>query len=94
MHDNLNNGFKWISISTDYFTKTGGNHPHKKCLALEFQKNITTDNATFRYIELVKFYDRYNILLSHLTSYYFHGNGFSKSSNKNLLNITKKAMGD
>jgi hypothetical protein len=55
---------------------------------------ITTDNANaFNSIELSTFCFDYGIVLSH-SNYYPQGNGLAKSSNKNLMTIIKKMVGD
>ena len=41
---------------------------------------------------MVELYDKYNILLSHSTTYYAQGNGLAESSNKSLVNIIKKML--
>jgi transposase InsO family protein len=56
---------------------------------------ITTDNAkAFSSTELSFFYFKYGIVLSHSSNYYPQGNGLTESSNKNLMNIIKKTVGD
>jgi transposase InsO family protein len=59
-----------------------------------FVAKITTDNAkAFSTIELATFCFDYGIVLSH-SNYYPQGNGLAESSNKNLMTIIKKTMGD
>jgi transposase InsO family protein len=56
---------------------------------------ITTDNASvFRSVELMTFCSQYNITLAHSTNYYPQGNGLAESSNKNLIRIIKKVVGE
>jgi len=57
--------------------------------------NITTHDAkAFRSIYLEYFFFKYGILLSHSSNYYPKGNGLAESSNKNLMNIVKKIVGE
>ena len=56
---------------------------------------ITTDNAkAFSSLALVEFFFKYGIVLSHSSNYYPQGNGLAESSNKNLMNIVKKIVGE
>jgi hypothetical protein len=56
---------------------------------------ITTDNANvFRSIELVGFCSQYSVMLAHATNYCPQGNALAESSNKNLIRILKKTIGD
>jgi transposase InsO family protein len=56
---------------------------------------ITTDNAkAFSSTELSSFCFKYGIILSHSSNYYPQGNGLAESSNKNLMTILKKTVGD
>lgn len=56
---------------------------------------ITTNNAqAFSSIELSRFCFDYGIILSHSSNYNPQGNGLAKSSNKNLMAIIKKIVGD
>jgi transposase InsO family protein len=56
---------------------------------------ITTDNAKdFKSHALVEFFFKYGIVLSHSSNYYPQGNGLAESSNKNLMNIIKKVVGE
>ena len=56
---------------------------------------ITTDNAkAFSSYALVEFRFKYGIVLSHSSNYYPQGNGLAESSNKNLMNIIKKVVGE
>eukprot|EP00253_Pinus_taeda_P027279 PITA_27279 len=57
--------------------------------------NITTDNAkAFSSSEFSSFCFKYGIVLSHPSNYYPQGNGLAESSNKNLITIIKKIVGD
>ena len=56
---------------------------------------ITTDNApTFSSGKVNEFCFKYGIILSHSSYYYPQGNGLAESTNKNLMNILKKTVGD
>eukprot|EP00253_Pinus_taeda_P017139 PITA_17139 len=56
---------------------------------------ITTDNArAFSSLEFSSFCFKYGIILSHSSNYYPQGNGLAESSNKNLITIIKKIVGD
>jgi len=56
---------------------------------------ITTDNAkAFSSHALVEFCFKYGIVLSYSSNYYPQGNRLVESSNKNLMNIIKKVVGE
>ena len=56
---------------------------------------IITDNGPcFISSEMSSFCFKYSIVLSHSSNYYPQGNGLAKSSNKNLMTIIKKNVGD
>jgi hypothetical protein len=56
---------------------------------------ITIDNAkAFSSLDLANFFFKYGIVLSNYSNYYPQGNGLAKTSNKNLMNIIKKIMGE
>lgn len=56
---------------------------------------ITTDNANASSsAELSNFCFKYGIILSHASNYYPQGNGLANSSNKNLMMIIKKIVGE
>lgn len=40
----------------------------------------------------MKFFEKYNIILNHSTTYYPQGNGLAKSSNESLVRIVKKLL--
>jgi hypothetical protein len=107
--DNSSNGNRWIPIAIDYFTTWVESIPTKKATEevvmnfLEEQiitrfgvpSKITTHNAkAFSSHALVEFCFKYGIVLSHSSNYYPQGNGLAESSNKNLMNIIKKVMGE
>jgi transposase InsO family protein len=41
-------------------------------------------------MEMINFYQKYNIILGHSTAYYPQGNGFVESPNKSLMTTIKK----
>jgi transposase InsO family protein len=56
-------------------------------------RKIIIDNAqAFKSMEMVNFFQKYNIVLGHSTAYYPQGNGLSESSNKSLMTIIKKVL--
>jgi hypothetical protein len=56
---------------------------------------IGTDNAkAFCSAEMSSFCFKYGIILSHASDYYPQGNGQAESSNKNLMTIVKKIVGE
>ena len=56
---------------------------------------ITTDNTkAFSSFEFSSFFLKYGITLSHSSNYYPQGNGLDESSNKNVITIIKKIVGD
>jgi hypothetical protein len=55
-------------------------------------KKIIIDIAkAFTYVAVISFFQKYNIILGHSTTYYPHGNGLVESSNKNVMYIIKRA---
>lgn len=108
-HENSSNGYSWILTGTDYFTKWVKAIPAKNAtekVIMDFIENniitrfgvpakITTDNAkAFSSSEFSSFCFKYGIVLSHSSNYYPQGNGLAESSNKNLITIIKKIVGD
>ena len=56
---------------------------------------ITTDNAkAFSLAKFTNFCFNYGIILSHSSNYYPQGKGIVESSNKNLMTILKKSVGN
>jgi len=107
--DNSSNGYTWIITATDYFTKWVEAIPTKSAtdkVVMDFLEDriitrfgvpakITTDNAkAFSSTELSSFCFKYGIMLYHSSNYYPQGNGLAESSNKNLMTILKKTVGD
>jgi hypothetical protein len=43
---------------------------------------------------LISFFQKYNIVLGHSTTYYPQGNGLAESSNKILINVIKKVLNE
>jgi hypothetical protein len=41
---------------------------------------------------MVRFYQKYNIILGHSTTYYPQGNGLAESSNKSVIIVIKKVL--
>ena len=83
---------RWIITATYYFTKCVEEIPTKQAthsVVIEFllsnilsrfgyPRKIIKDNVnSFTLGKLVKFYNDYNIILSHSTSYYPQGNGLA-----------------
>jgi len=107
--DNSSNGYSWVLTTTVYFTKWVETIPTKsttKKVVMDFleDKIITrfgvpsktvTDNAkAFCSTEMSSFGFKYGIILSHASDYYPQGNGQVESSNKNLMTIVKKIVGE
>ena len=107
--DNSSNGFLWIITATDYFTKWVEAIPTKSAnekVIMDFLEDriitrfgvpskIVTDNAkAFCSAEMSAFCLKYGIVLSHASDYYPQGNGQAESSNKNLMTIVKKIVGE
>ena len=97
----------WIMIATNYFPKWVEEIPTKKVndqVVMKFLEEnifsrfgclvkIVTDNAqVFNYAHFIIFCQKYNVILSHSTSYYPQGNGLAESSNKTLVRILKKKI--
>ena len=60
-----------------------------------FPINITTDNAkAFSKLEMSTFCMNHGITLSHSSNYYPQGNGLAESSNKNLIKLLKRMVGE
>jgi transposase InsO family protein len=58
-------------------------------------RKIVTDNAyAFKSMAMVRFFQKYNIILGHSTTYYPQGNGLAESSNKSLITIIKKLLSE
>ena len=107
--DNSSNGFCWTLTTTDYFTKWVEAIPTRNAtekVVIDFIKEriitrfgtplkITTDNAkAFSSREVNDFCFKYGIILSHSSDYYPQGNGLAESTNKKLMTILMKNVGD
>jgi hypothetical protein len=56
-------------------------------------RKIVIDNAeAFKYIAMINFYQKYNIILGHSIAYYPQGNGLAESSNKIFMTIIKNVL--
>ena len=81
---------RWILITIDYFTKWTEVIPTKKStdtVIIQFIKEnilarfgcprkIVTDNTqAFKSKKMIQFFEKYNIVLNHSTTYYPQGNG-------------------
>jgi hypothetical protein len=107
--ENSSNGFKWILIGTDYFNRWVEAIPMKReidnvvkelleeIIVTRFcvPTKITTDNAKeFNSTDLSSFGFDYGNVLSHSSNYYQQENGLEESSNKYLMTIIMKIVGD
>jgi hypothetical protein len=108
-NDNSSNGYSWVITTTYYFTKWVESIPIKSAtekVVMDFLEDrilnrfgvpskIVTDNAkAFCSTEMSSFCFKYGIILSHASDYYPQGNGQAESSNKNLMTIVKKIVGE
>ncbi|XP_059076609.1 uncharacterized protein LOC131875907 [Cryptomeria japonica] len=104
----LSGGHRWILVSTDYFTKWVEAIPTKQAtnkVVIKFiLENIITrfgvpariifDNGmAFRSKEFNTFYEEYGIKISHSSPYHPQRNGQAESSNKNIIKIIKRVLG-
>jgi transposase InsO family protein len=100
---------KWILTGTNYFTKWVEAIPTKRAtdsVVIDFlednilsrfgcPRKIVTDNTqAFKSMAMISFCQKYNIVLGHSIAYYPEGNGLAESSNKSLINIIKKVLGE
>ena len=98
---------RWIFTATYYFTKWIEAIPTRQAtdvVIISFlEKNILSrfgcpnklisDHATaFKSKKMIKFCNKYKIILGHSTAYHPQGNGLAESSNKSLVNIIKKLL--
>jgi transposase InsO family protein len=98
-----------LFTAIDYFTKWVEAIPTKSAtekVVMDFLEDriitrfgvpskIVTDNAkAFCSAEMSSFCFKYGIILSHASDYYPQGNGQAESSNKILLTIVKKIVGE
>ena len=109
LKDNSSNGYSWILTATNYLTKWVEVIPTKKetnvvvmdiledrvITRFSVPARIITDNGPcFSSSEMSSFCFMYGIVLSHSSIYYPQGNGLAESSNKNLVTIINKTVGD
>ncbi|XP_059066337.1 uncharacterized protein LOC131857656 [Cryptomeria japonica] len=107
--DKSSGGHKWILVATDYLTKWVEAVPTKQAtskVVIKFlmdniisrfgvpTKIITDNGMCFRSEEFNEFCKEYGIQISHLSPYHPQGNGQAESSNKNILKIIKKLLGN
>jgi hypothetical protein len=105
LHSNAQH--KWILTTTDYFTKWVEAISTRKAndsVVIDFleesilsrfgcPRKIVMDNSqAFKSMEMVKFFQKYSIILGHSTTYYPPRNGLAESSDKNLITIIKKVL--
>ena len=98
---------KWILTATYLFTKWVESIPTRQVIdivIIDFllshilsrfgcPRKLITDNAqAFSSHRLVRFFNDYNIILSHSIVYYPQGNGLTESSNKSLVRTIKKLL--
>jgi hypothetical protein len=108
-NDNSSNGYSWVIIATYYFTKWVEAIPTKSTtekVVMDFLEDriitrfgvpskIVTNNAkAFCSAKMSSFCFKYGIILSHASDYYTQGNGQPESTNKNLMTIVKKIIGE
>ena len=56
-------------------------------------RKIVTDNVQeFKSMAMTRFFQKYNIILGHSTTYYPQGNGLAESSSKSLINVIKRVL--
>jgi hypothetical protein len=107
IHPHSSAQHKWILTATDYFTKWVEAIPTRNAtdaVVISFleenilsrfgcPRKIVTDNAqAFKSMAMIRFCQKYNIVLGHSTTYYPQGNGLAESSNKSLITIIKKVL--
>ena len=98
---------RWILRATDFLTKWVEAIPtrnvHDKVIIKFIQENIlsrfgcpkkllTNNVKTFKSKAMVTFCEQNGIVLKHSTPYYPHGNGFSESTNKNIIQSIRKLL--
>jgi transposase InsO family protein len=108
-NDKSSNGYLWVLTTTDYFTKWVEAIPTKLAterVVMNFLEDkiitrfvvpskIVTDNVkAFCSAEMSSFFFKYGIILSHSLDYYPQRNGQAETSNKNLMTIGKKIVGE
>jgi hypothetical protein len=98
---------KWILTATDYFSKWVESIPTMNVVdivVINFleenilaifgcpRKIITNNSQAFKYVSMINFSQKYNIILGYSTTYYSQGNGLAKYSNKSLIKIIKNVL--
>ena len=98
---------KWILMATNYFTKWVETFLARNAtdsVVIKFMEEnilarfgcpikIITDNAqVFKFAKFTNFYQKFNIIIRHSTTYYPQGNGLAKSSNKTVVRVLKKTI--
>lgn len=101
--------YKWILIATNNFNKWIEAIPSRNAtdsVIIKFledhilsrfgcpRKIITNNVVAFGSKKMIDFCHRYQIALGHSTAYYPQGNGLAESSNKSLVTIIKKFLGE
>jgi hypothetical protein len=56
------------------------------------EENIIENSQDFKSMEMINFFQKYNIMLGHSMTYYPRGNGLFESSNKILMTIIKNVL--
>jgi hypothetical protein len=56
------------------------------------QKIVTDNEQAFKSMAMIKFCQKFNIILCHSTTYYPQGNSLAESSNKSLTTMIKKIL--
>jgi transposase InsO family protein len=107
--DNSSNGYSWVITSTNYFTKWVESIPTESTTEKVFMdfledriitrfgvsSKVVTDNVkAFCSAEMSSCCFKYGIILSNESDYYPQGNGQAESSNKNLMPIVEKIVGE
>nr|AAM74403.1 Putative retroelement [Oryza sativa Japonica Group] len=101
------NGYRFVLVATDYFTKWAEAMPLKNMTHMEvidfilkhiihrfgIPQTLTTDQgASFMSKEVKNFAESYGIKLLSSSPYYAQANGQAESSNKTLLKLVKKKI--
>jgi transposase InsO family protein len=107
VHPHLSAQHKWTMTAIDYFTKWVEAIPMRNAtdtVVIRFleenilsrfgcPREIVIDNSrAFKSMAMISFFQKYNIVLGHSTTYYPQGNGLVESSNKILFTIIKKVL--
>jgi len=94
-------------MATDYFTKWVEAVPMRNTTdsviinfleenflcRFGYPRKIVIDNAQdFKSMAMIRFFQKYNIMLGNSKTYYPQGNGLAKSSKKSLITIIKNVL--